>query len=269
MDNSHLQNLAASPPSLHPTPLQSLADDASHLAAQQPPSPGLDSQSFQPLHSAIGNIGQHHHHDNYHHDIQNNTGNASTSPATAFVRRRRPGEQVNTLLISSPEQRTQDEQPQQRRRLSNSRSFEPREISHDCDEYGKTEVSASENLDNNANIDITRPATTTTHSCNLLQTRDSDPEILQPPEQYQQREPDFALPIDSAASAGKSDGCFKGTKLVIDPPDLEAWRERLFNVDEMITLSGEQYVYVHPGITSLTDMEFYSMQIPHLLPPRR
>lgn len=30
------------------------------------------------------------------------------------------------------------------------------------------------------------------------------------------------------------------SKIVVDPPDLEAWRDRLFNVDEMIVLTHEQ-----------------------------
>jgi glutathione S-transferase len=33
------------------------------------------------------------------------------------------------------------------------------------------------------------------------------------------------------------------TKIVVDPPDLADWRQRLFNVDEMITLSEEEYVF--------------------------
>lgn len=35
-----------------------------------------------------------------------------------------------------------------------------------------------------------------------------------------------------------------GGKIVVDPPDLESWREKLFNVDEMIVLTHEQYVSV-------------------------
>lgn len=30
------------------------------------------------------------------------------------------------------------------------------------------------------------------------------------------------------------------SKIVVDPPDLEAWRDKLFNVDEMIVLTHEQ-----------------------------
>jgi len=32
-----------------------------------------------------------------------------------------------------------------------------------------------------------------------------------------------------------------GTKIVVDPPNLEAWRQKLFDVDEMIMLSEEEY----------------------------
>lgn len=32
-------------------------------------------------------------------------------------------------------------------------------------------------------------------------------------------------------------------RTILDPPNLDAWRERLFNVDEMITLSEEQCVF--------------------------
>lgn len=35
-------------------------------------------------------------------------------------------------------------------------------------------------------------------------------------------------------------GQFQGLKLVLNPPNLQEWRERLFHVDEMITLTEEQ-----------------------------
>lgn len=37
----------------------------------------------------------------------------------------------------------------------------------------------------------------------------------------------------------KSNGHQSG-KIVVDPPNLDEWRQRLFNVDEMITLSEEE-----------------------------
>jgi glutathione S-transferase len=35
---------------------------------------------------------------------------------------------------------------------------------------------------------------------------------------------------------------FQGLKLIAEPPDLEAWRQKLFDVDETITLNEEEYV---------------------------
>lgn len=32
-------------------------------------------------------------------------------------------------------------------------------------------------------------------------------------------------------------------KIVLDPPNLQEWRQKLFDVDDMITLSEEQYVF--------------------------
>lgn len=37
-------------------------------------------------------------------------------------------------------------------------------------------------------------------------------------------------------------GQFEGLKLIPNPPDLEAWRERLFHVDDTITLTQEECV---------------------------
>lgn len=39
-------------------------------------------------------------------------------------------------------------------------------------------------------------------------------------------------------------GELRGFKAIPDPPDLDYWRDRLFNVDEMITLSEDEYVDV-------------------------
>ena len=38
----------------------------------------------------------------------------------------------------------------------------------------------------------------------------------------------------------KNEGHFSNMKMVPNPPDLEAWRQRLFNVDDTITLSEEE-----------------------------
>ena len=45
----------------------------------------------------------------------------------------------------------------------------------------------------------------------------------------------------SASGPGKKDGGhFVGMKMVPDPPDLERWRERLFNVNETITMTEDE-----------------------------
>jgi glutathione S-transferase len=46
-------------------------------------------------------------------------------------------------------------------------------------------------------------------------------------------------------------GHFSGMKLVENPPDLEQWRERLFNVDETITLTEEEFQTYFPHIDNV------------------
>jgi hypothetical protein len=69
---------------------------------------------------------------------------------------------------------------------------------------------------------------TTEDGISLLQ---SDPAFQQP--NYGGLAPDTTA---STSFAGQLQG-----KLIPDPPDLEYWRDRLFHVDETITLSEEQY----------------------------
>lgn len=50
---------------------------------------------------------------------------------------------------------------------------------------------------------------------------------------------------DSAGADGIIKSYLGDLKLVPNPPNLQAWRERLFNVDEPITLTQEQYASVY------------------------
>lgn len=50
----------------------------------------------------------------------------------------------------------------------------------------------------------------------------------------------FANQAPDADAGDASRGKKLVSKLVIDPPDLQAWREKLFNVDETIALTQEQ-----------------------------
>lgn len=78
-------------------------------------------------------------------------------------------------------------------------------------------------------IDLESNAQATTEDdISLLQT---DPSFQ--PSNYGGLAPDTTA---STSFAGQLQG-----KLIPDPPDLEYWRDRLFHVDETITLSEEQY----------------------------
>ncbi|XWW93170.1 hypothetical protein V2A60_001099 [Cordyceps javanica] len=56
--------------------------------------------------------------------------------------------------------------------------------------------------------------------------------------------------VETAAPAGEAHGKLGG-KIVIDPPDLQAWREKLFNVDEMIVLTQEQFETYFPHVDNV------------------
>jgi hypothetical protein len=49
--------------------------------------------------------------------------------------------------------------------------------------------------------------------------------------------PHVSFALDHVQPAEKTHG-----RIVVDPPDLQAWREKLFNVDDMIVLTDEQHV---------------------------
>lgn len=68
---------------------------------------------------------------------------------------------------------------------------------------------------------------------------------LQPPSHTSFPEHDYAALVAEAPDItnflDSFPGHLQGMKLVRDPPDLDTWRNILFHVDEMITLSEEQY----------------------------
>jgi glutathione S-transferase len=59
--------------------------------------------------------------------------------------------------------------------------------------------------------------------------------------QGQTQAPGPAVEADEAPSS--KHGQFEGLRLVANPPDLEAWRQKLFAVDDYITLNEEEYVF--------------------------
>lgn len=52
--------------------------------------------------------------------------------------------------------------------------------------------------------------------------------------------PQLGLEAEDAPPASHSSH-FQGLKMIAEPPDLDAWRQRLFDVDEAITLSEQEY----------------------------
>jgi hypothetical protein len=47
---------------------------------------------------------------------------------------------------------------------------------------------------------------------------------------------------ETSIFSAKEGGYLRDIAAILDPPDLDAWREKLFHVDETIVLSEEQYV---------------------------
>jgi hypothetical protein len=71
------------------------------------------------------------------------------------------------------------------------------------------------------------------------------PLVLAAPQPIQQQAEDIQPPSHQGArdehdTALSNHGQFHGLKLIANPPDVEEWREKLFHVDDMITLTEEQ-----------------------------
>ncbi|PMB66566.1 Pyrimidodiazepine synthase [Beauveria bassiana] len=70
----------------------------------------------------------------------------------------------------------------------------------------------------------------------------------------------FAPAMPTGAGAGAADDASSampaaqgklGGKIIVDPPDLQAWREKLFNVDGMIVLTQEQFETYFPHVDNV------------------
>lgn len=101
------------------------------------------------------------------------------------------------------------------------------------------------------------------------QAQDNGMALLQSASQPFQQATYDGLTADATASTSFA-GQLQGMKLIPNPPDLEYWRNRLFHVDEVITMSEEQYVHsLCPEASSPTDELLVLLwQIPDLLPSR-
>ncbi|PNY24059.1 Uncharacterized protein TCAP_06009, partial [Tolypocladium capitatum] len=77
-------------------------------------------------------------------------------------------------------------------------------------------------------------------------------EARQQQQQQQQQQQHGAF----AAAGGRQDAEERahgklGGRIVVEPPDLQAWRERLFNVDQMIVLTHEQFETYFPHVDNV------------------
>jgi glutathione S-transferase len=79
--------------------------------------------------------------------------------------------------------------------------------------------------------------------------------------------------VDPSTFSGP--GELRGFKVIPDPPHLDYWRERLFNVDEMITLSEDEYVtlcialclsFIISLLQKRLTCKYSALQIQYLLP---
>lgn len=179
-----------------------------------------------------------------------------TTRAT-FIRPGLPGEAVHDFMIAQPNQQShqQDNETsqfqgrpnrdnlQQRRDYSND--FENEQLlnapSGAFQGPGSGQMLPPASLSQNglAMVNNVHPA----HGDNFV--------ILQSPTQGFQQ--DFvemsSEPVDTTTLVAPGEQ--RGFKAIPDPPDLDYWRDRLFNVDEMITLSEDEYVDLQPSLVSV------------------
>ncbi|OCL01324.1 hypothetical protein AOQ84DRAFT_329167 [Glonium stellatum] len=62
---------------------------------------------------------------------------------------------------------------------------------------------------------------------------------------------EFVQILDQGNTILKSDGQFEGLKIIPHPPDLQVWRERLFNVDDTIVLTEGRFQTYFPHIDNV------------------
>ena len=214
MDASDLQRFPLHPRQLQPVSLSALADDASSLAAaQQGLGDPTDSHTFQPFQPTIENLER----QQQQQHLQNANHHTDTP---VFIRPPRPGEPTNNLLITTPQYQTASPSIPRQHRLSNSGGFE---INH-----------GEDILANRAGHPYVRNSSMVSQVRSTPEMRNAQLDMLQDGQEY-----NFALVADIAS---KQEDYRKSMKLVPNPPDLDSWRKKLFNVDETVTLSEEQYV---------------------------
>lgn len=211
------------------------------LGSQLPPGfDPNDSQPFQTFASAIGDMDH------------------GLSTSNTYVRPSRPGDQPNNLIP----QQTGVVPPPRPQQVPASGPFESRNSNNNNGRFAVPPPRPDQDLTAaNSQVNQSQPGQRSlAESSRNFNARTSELELvssldqsLQQPGNQLQKDGNFFSTAE--ATADKQEGYFSGMKLIPNPPDLQAWRERLFNVDEVITLTEEQYGC--PGPASGGRMEFY------------
>ncbi|KAH7095709.1 glutathione S-transferase [Paraphoma chrysanthemicola] len=81
--------------------------------------------------------------------------------------------------------------------------------------------------------------------------RDATVHPLQPLPQAQSHVEAQALAREADDAPASNHGQFQGLKLIADPPDLDAWRQRLFDVDDTMTLTEDEFKTYFPHIDNV------------------
>lgn len=228
MDPSGIPRFPVHGRQLQSASLSALADDASSLAAAQQAlgDPATEStqsfRSYQPA-ATIGDLEQHRQNEAPHvrHIVNQSNG-------SGFLRPTQPEDPTSSLLIAAQQQRAQQYQTdltvEQQRQFIENNDLRLRGITN----------SANHDHLSLRNNELRSMAETRHYHLDMLQT----PETPLPQTQQEQNL-QFA-----ADNATRSENLQKGLKLVPNPPDLDLWREKLFQVDGTITLSEDQYVFL-------------------------
>ncbi|KAL1846534.1 hypothetical protein Plec18167_005352 [Paecilomyces lecythidis] len=239
MDGADLQQLPVNIRNLQSAAsLQNLSPEAASTLASQLAS-GFDPNdphAFQAFPSSIAELQEHQHQQQQHQQ------HLQPGASKSFVRPPRPGEQVDDVSVLA--------QDQQRHSNNDSNgggggvggqyaAFVP------PPRPGQTQLMARNQTPMN----------------NVFQQRDNSQfEMLHSLEQPLQHNAIMQLQKEGdllgsgggePVATGKTDGHFGGMKLIPYPPDLEEWRERLFNVDETITLTEEQFQTYFPHVDNV------------------
>lgn len=230
-------------------PLSALAGDASSLAAAQQDL-GDTMHAF-----TIENLEQQQHHQHAHYPLQN----AGPTDTPVFLRPPRPGEPANNLLIAPHHHHHHYHHHHQTRQCQTIPSIQrqqrlPSNSGFEIKDTHNAEVNEPLGLVDCADHPRLRNSSIHSRTQPRPDMRNAHLDMLQSTEHsLQQPQPEPNLPF-AADIPDKQEDYRKGMKLVPDPPDLELWREKLFNVDGMVILSEDQYAFSVPS--ALTDSKY-------------